>query len=167
MLTKSRLWSYGWTLNFSKNRKITSPNPSQKRSWKSVAQHVLTQPLKTVKSGVWFKRNPSFQLSSFAATWLEKCFQVPPFGTLWPPKRNKITSQDSSQNQRNKHCEKLGVLMKNGVLVGLPVWLFFYVVALCSDPGLPSPPKRSTDPKKVEKWHPTSDKITSEMTHFS
>ena len=33
MLTKSRRWSYGWTLSFSKNRKITSQNPSQKRCW--------------------------------------------------------------------------------------------------------------------------------------
>ena len=131
-----------------------------------VAPDVLTQPLKTRKSSVWCTRNTSFQLSSFAATYLEKCPQVAPILDISATKAQKNTSQDSSKNQRKKHHEKLRILMKNGVLFGLHFCVLFYLLALCSDLGFPSPPKRSPDPKKVTKRHPTSDKINSKMIHF-
>ena len=68
MFTKSRLWSYGWTLNFSKKSQNNDSKPILEKMVEKVAPDVLTQPLKTRKSSVWCKRNTSFQLSNFAAT---------------------------------------------------------------------------------------------------
>ena len=70
-----------------------------RKKLEKIAQKVLTQPLKTLKSIVWFKRNHSFQLSSVAATWLEKCPQVALIWDTSATKALKNTSQDCSKNQ--------------------------------------------------------------------
>ena len=131
-----------------------------------VAQDVLTQPLKTLKSSVWCTRNTSFQLSSFAATWLEKCPQVTPIKNISATKAQQKHFPRLLQKPTKKTSRTTPNCYENCVLFGVNFWVFFYLLALCSDLGFPSPPKRSPDPKKVTKRHPTSDKINSKMTNF-
>ena len=60
-----------------KNSKKYIPGSSSENHLKKDAQHSQTRPLETMKSSVWFTRNHTFQLSSFAAKCLEKCSQWP------------------------------------------------------------------------------------------
>ena len=157
MLTKSCLWSCGWTLNFIKNRKITSPNPSQKGSWKSAAQHALTQPLETVK--VVFGLQPQFSAFQLCCNMAGKVSPGSPHLGHFGHQSAKKHFPRLLQKPTKKTSRKTANSYQNGVLFGLHFWVFFYFLALCSDLGFPSPPKRSPDPKKVTKRHPTSDKI--------
>ena len=128
---------------------------------------MLTQPLKTLKSSVWCIRNHGFQLSSFAATCLEKCLQVPVIWDTSATKALKNTSQDSSKNQQKKHCNKHRILMKMVSFLGSFFDCFCIVFCLCSDPGPTSPPKRGPDPKKVKKRYQKAEKRRPKKRHLS
>ena len=113
MLTKSRLWSYGWTLNFSKNQKSRLETHPRKDVGKSCPRRPDPAPQNSEKYRLvytkpWF---PAFQLWCNMAG---KVFPSPPIWDTLATKAQKNTSQDSSKNQRNTHCRKLKILMEMG-----------------------------------------------------
>ena len=75
------------------------------------------------------------------------------------PKPQKKNFQALLQKPTKKTQRTNKMFRQHGVLSGFHFQVFFYLFALSSDPSLPSPPKRSPDPKKVTKWLPKSYKF--------
>ena len=92
------------------------PGPSLENHLKQVAQHSQTQPLETMKSGVWCTRNHSFHHSNFPATCLEKWSQGSLIWDTLATQIGKRLSKQTSKKTLKTVCQKTQILYEKVIV---------------------------------------------------